>query len=114
MLKSVVVSSEEMIDFQSWGWDFFFFINPKYSAEKSCPLAVTEQNFSKYFAEMFIFDSIALLINRSQCSKSNDKFTEGSEVELSAECEPESGNFPSTFGMFFFKRCGSIFHILMK
>lgn len=35
-------------------WDFFF-IDPKYSAEKSCPLAVIEQNFSKYVSEMFIF-----------------------------------------------------------
>lgn len=55
----------------------FFFINLEYSAEKSRPLAVIEQSFSKYFAEMFIFDSVARLINRRHRSESNGKFTGG-------------------------------------
>lgn len=68
---------------------FFFSLIQKPSDEKSCLLAVIEQNFSKYFAEAFIFGSVALLIHRRQHSEPNDKFSEGSP-----------GNFPSTFLFF--------------
>lgn len=56
-------------------------------------LVFIEQNFSKYFAEVFIFGSVALLINRRQHSESNYKFSEESSG---------SGNFPSTFCVFIF------------
>ena len=53
-VNSVVMSSEEIIDWFSklrMYYGISFFINPAYNAEKTCPLAVVEQNFSEYFAK---------------------------------------------------------------
>lgn len=59
---------------------FFFCSNPEKNADRFCLLAVTEQNFSKYFQKMVIFNSVELLINGRQHNKcSDDTFSEGGQ-----------------------------------